>query len=154
MKKSILVKSQFKTFTKQIKVNGKSGRIVCEIRYDDRCGNGRNSFTITGSIYLHPTSSADRYFASSGCIHSEIQNYFPEFKHLIKWHLMNSDAPMHYIANTIYWARENNLANARSCAIWEDATLEQLQNKELLKARLPKLIEEFIADIETVGFIY
>lgn len=271
MKTSILTKRQVKTFTKNIKVNGKDGRIVCNIRYDDSCGNGHNSFAITGDMYSHPTSTQDRFFECGGCIHDEISKHFPELKHLIKWHLMSSDEPMHYIANTLFHARnkthmdkeigeavsfetklkfenmpftfkeqsqgfwnylnevgdfknieveaveyddkgsykysdhysltgfikENepkkwykapfktkeeaneflnalqcnkyefvkiptkwceavtpNLEHARSTAIWEDATLEQLQNEELLKARLPQLLNDFIADIEAIGFVY
>jgi len=32
--------------------------------------------------------------------------------------------------------------------------LEQLQNKKLLEARLPRLIEEFIEVVEELGFTY
>lgn len=50
--------------------------------------------------------------------------------------------------------KEPELEAARCAAIWPDATLEQLQNKELLEARLPKLMEEFQQAIELLGFIY
>jgi len=269
--KSILTRDQKKVFSKQVMVDGARGRIEVEIRYDDNCRNGHNTFTITGSLYEHPTSRADKHLLTCGCIHEEIVKYYPEFKHLIKWHFMNSDGPMHYIANTLYHSRdrthqgkeigeavkwdtrlkfkkapftfkeqakgfwkylnsvgdfynieakpikydgnnnctysdrysltgfikdnesskwykapfnslreaeeflealrtyeyefikipikwceaiEPNLTAARKSAVWEDATLKQLQNEELLKARLPKLIEDFRKDIEVLGFTF
>ena len=264
---SKLVKSQYKNFEKDIMVGNKEGKIKITIRYDDECGNKHNSFAITGTVYSSRNSTLDRYFETGGCIHDEIIEHFPEFAHLIKWHLCNSDAPMHYVANTTYHARdreykgkeigeavawneqlkfegypftfkeprtgffkylqsieswesveilevlhskdpetysanytfsnypesndwykapfrtkneaseflealqtlkfeivkiptkwnqvvEPNLKAARSCAIWEDATLEQLQSEEALMERLPKLMQEFRKDIEALGFVY
>lgn len=59
----------------------------------------------------------------------------------------------------IPWCREGegkepDLEAARSCAIWPDATLEQLQDKEALLERLPALMREFKADVEELGFTY
>jgi len=269
MKDSILTKRQVKTLTKQIMVDGKQGRIEVSIRYDDQCGNGHNSFAITGTIFSHPTSSANRYYAAGGCLHEEIVKHFPELKPFIKWHLTSSDGPTYYVANTLYHARDTdtegrkagdvtkyqevllfndlpiefkqmergffeflrdcksdfsdldiepiehdndttsgyqfdpkytfkgfanvwhycpfdkwteahnfmlalqnnkphfkqvpcewakavkpNLKAARSSAVWPDATLEQLQDEEQLKARLPALMEQFTHDMELLGFIY
>lgn len=50
--------------------------------------------------------------------------------------------------------KEPDLEAARRCAIWPDATLEQLQNEELLKARLPELVNRFKLAMESVGFTY
>lgn len=50
--------------------------------------------------------------------------------------------------------KESDLEAARSTAIWPEATLEQLQNKEALVARLPKLMEEFQAAVESLGLVY
>jgi len=60
------------------------------------------------------------------------------------------------IQTPIKWneAKKPNLKNARSCAIWDDATLEQLQSEKELKKRLPKLMKDFRKDIEAMGFIY
>lgn len=43
---------------------------------------------------------------SGGCIHDEVAKHFPELAHLIKWHLSSTDGPMHYVANTVYWAEQ------------------------------------------------
>jgi len=270
MKNSILTKSQKLNFSKHITYYGVKSTIYVTVRYDDQCGNGHNSFSITGDIYSNQTGNKnDRYFQTGGCIHEEIKKHFPELKHLIKWHLMSSYEPLHYVANTMYHAKdredmtkplnaptsyierlkfkdfpitfgqstrgffdfikglgkqdiidlvieeiehkdnekggyqyaskftyqgfvngwaycpfdtfkealefkealilgfefiqipstfnkavEPNLQAARSSAIWHDATLEQLQNKDLLLERLPALIEEFVTDIEALGLVY
>jgi len=267
---SKLTRRQVKTFEKLIKVDGKNGRIIAEVRHDDSCGNGHNSFAITGTIYSSESSTADRYFETGGCIHDEITKHFPELAPFIKWHLSSTDGPMHYVANTLYHSRdrthrgveigapvafteclkfegipftyeekekgffnyvkngcfdteviridhpknpalysanytlgnfeherpspsgewydclfkserealewlemlqtfkvefvqiptkwceevEPNLEGARRSAVWPEATLEQLQNKELLEARLPQLMEDFKKDVESLGLIY
>lgn len=73
------------------------GRAV--LRFDDDCGNGHNTFSITMD------SLAQHAGAFGGCMHDEIAQVFPEYAHLIKWHLMSTDGPMHYIANTLYHAK-------------------------------------------------
>ena len=210
---SILTKSQFTTKEKTFTQGGEEYRIKVKIRYDDECGNGNNSFSITGQI---DRRSGSRWIDEcGGCIHEEIAKHFPELKKYIKWHLCGSDEPMYYLANTLYlagdrdcnglrkgeekqlrngktgelcWILENDsnlekyvdsdtkpegtiiltykpwlrigegkepdLEGARNAAIWPDATLEQLTNKELLLARLPALMEEFKKDVEELGFIY
>ena len=264
---SVLVKKQVKNYEKIFKENNINHRIVCKVRYDDQCGNGHNSFSITGNIYSDESSSNEIYFVTGGCIHKEIAKHFPELKHLIKWHLTSSDGLMYYVDKTTYHARdrehkdkeigeavawdeqlkfegypftfkepgtgffkylqsvkslenveilevlhqkepqtysanytfsnypesndwykapfrtkneaseflealqtlkfeivkiptkwnkavEPNLEAARSCAVWPDATLEQLQSEEALIERLPDLMHEFKKDIEALGFIY
>ena len=263
---SVLVKKQVKNYEKTFKENNIDHRIVFEVRYDDECGNGHNSFSIKATIYSDEHSSDNRYFVTKECIHEEISKHFPELKHLVKWDLINSDGPMHYVANTTYHARtredmnialdvptrfekrlkfdsipftfkefkrdfikelekgvdwnnekitihshpkdpetysdnysfsflktenwydcpfsikqnaeefleafknfkyaivstpiewnkavEPNIEAARSCAVWPDATLEQLQSEEALMERLPALMQEFKKDIEALGFIY
>jgi len=242
--------------------------IKVEIRYDDQCGNGHNTFSITGEIISPEGDPRCGLVLISGCIHDEISKHFPELRHLLKWHGMSSDGPLHYIANTLYHARDKDhtkyavgaavkwntklkfdgipftfpeqtsgfwefvdgisnfegietcqidydgndthqytpnysltgflkpdatkqwynapfkskseaseflealqnhsykyiktptawckaitpdLRAARNSAIWKDATLMQLQNEKLLMERLPELIEEFRADIESIG---
>lgn len=48
--------------------------------------------------------------------------------------------------------KEPDLEAARKTAIWPDATLEQLQDEEQLKARLPEILAEFRTAIESLGF--
>lgn len=107
MEKSVLTKRQVKTFTKFYTKNGEKQKIVCEIRYDDECGNGHNTFAITGDGYRQ-AKNGRWVFTFGGCCHDEIKKHFPEFAHLIKWHLCNSDGPMCYIENTLYLAGDRD----------------------------------------------
>jgi len=104
--KSILTKKQTTKLSKTIPLKSygykEQGQIVVEIRYDDRCGNGHNSFAITGEVRrLRNMTDA---IISCGCIHEDIKKHFPELTKYIKWHHMSSDGPMHYVANTVYHA--------------------------------------------------
>lgn len=118
------------------------GKVKVHIRYDDECGNGHNSFSMVACAYNwscpagHP--STDKLF----------RTYFPHLQKYRKWHLCSSDGPIHYIENTIYWAKVPNLKNARSCAIWPDATLQELKSPAALLMRLPRLLEEFKRDMQ------
>lgn len=263
---SILTKNQKRTKTKVFGWDGQEYRITVTLRFDDGCGNGHNSFNATANIQCK--SKNGRWCDDSfGCLHDEIAEHFPEYKHLLKWHLCSTDGPMHYIANTTYHAsdkdcwgfrkgeacqwtdqiyfgehpipytgpkrlnnfirsvgtsgevwekmetleiphpkkefspkvtleamgecrwhecpfdsqaeaeqfiramakgnariettatawsegKEPDLEAARRCAIWPEATLEQLQDKEQLLARLPALLAEFRKDMEALYFTW
>ena len=103
---SVLTKNQKQTFTKTINYEDKACQMAVTLRYDDECNNGHNTFSITGVIKQLGVREYDSIICS-GCIHEEIKKYFPEFKHLIKWHLCNSDAPMYYLENTLYHASDS-----------------------------------------------
>lgn len=75
---------------------GKIHELKIAIRYDDGCGNGHNTFSITGELRVNYKID------SCGCLHELIEKTFPQYRHLIKWHLVSSNGPMHYIANTLY----------------------------------------------------
>jgi len=84
--------TEFKTWTE----NKQRYKLTVTIRYDDRCGNGHNTFSVTGVLHVNGR------WDSCGCLHDLIQERVPKYSHLIKWHLVSSDGPMHYIANTLY----------------------------------------------------
>lgn len=105
------IKNQKQEFTK---LHGKCVH-VAEIRHDDSCGNGHNSFAVTCTTYRlgvagsHPGDRIEymgkRYsFDSGGCCHDTVRKHFPEFSHLIRWHLCDTREPMHYQANAAYYA--------------------------------------------------
>lgn len=152
--KSILVRDQTKkVYFLNKEYNGQKVDLIITLRYDDECGNGLNSFSITGELYKASRRN-DSALISCGCLHDEIKVIAPEYSKFIKWHLMSSKEPLYYFENTLYWANNNNLTYARHSAIWEDATLEELRNKDLLKKRLPKLLNDFIHAMEELGFKY
>lgn len=101
---SILTKNQKKIFGwKAYNKNGEKYRIKATVRYDDECGNGHNSFSITGETQRR---HKNRHWMedSCGCIHEEITKHFPELAPFIKWHLVSSDSPRGYVENTVYFA--------------------------------------------------
>lgn len=218
---SRLVKSQTKTYGPRFYTEGgQQYRITAEVRYDDQCGNGRNSFSITAEI---DRKAGNGWREDSGCCHDEVAKHFPELAPFIKWHLTSSDGPMHYQSNVVYHAgdrdcwglrkgeirqhtsrgkqnkgvegvpnweleipegmardiyasekpapvvlewkaygqtgkgKERDLKAARSCAIWPEATDEDLTAPGLeqrLAERLPALMTEFKAAVESLGFVY
>lgn len=91
----------------------KGSTIHVNVRFDDDCHNGHNTFAIGGEVY-GPRAEAVRKRGHTpepiacGCIHDDIAAAFPELAHLIKWHLTSSDGPMHYVANAVYLAGDRD----------------------------------------------
>lgn len=162
---TVLVKSQLKKFTKSLD-NG--DLVVAEVRHDDGCGNGHNTFSITGEVY-------DRHsrLDMCGCLHDTIAVNFPQLAPFIKWHLCSTDGPMHYIANALYWAGQSGYCNGKADdppnekhlkstiifgALPDDSVVNPMQLakegrlKPWLEARLPKLLEAFEKDVRSLGF--
>lgn len=223
---SVLTKKQTLTYgPRHVTGYGPGAMLTATVRYDDQCGNGHNSFAITG-VVVTPASKRRHDIEAGGCLHDDIARVFPELAPFIKWHLCGANGQIHYMANTVYhagdrdhwglragefrqhtsrgpyqadgvagvpcWelafpergAREvyshekpapvvcewraygitgegkaRDFAAARSCAIWPDATDEQLsaepdQLRAMLAARLPALMAEFRAAVESLGFTY
>jgi hypothetical protein len=82
-------------------------RIIADVRYDDNCGNGHNTFAITADIQRQG-KNGKWYDDAGGCCHDEVAKHFPELAPLIKWHLCSSDGPMHYAANASYLAGDKD----------------------------------------------
>lgn len=114
---SVLTKKQEKTFRTEYKgKHGQSCVLIVKVRYDDQCGNGHNTFAITGELYdrsdripheasVKNSSGKTLWLGSSGCLHEEITKRFPELAPFIKWHSVSTDGPMHYVANSTYHAK-------------------------------------------------
>lgn len=83
---------------------GEGAVIRAEMRFDDQCRNGHNTYSITGEV----RRPGARDCITCGCIHEDIAASFPELSPLIKWHLVSTDGPMHYIANTVYHAGDRD----------------------------------------------
>jgi len=162
---SILTKNQKMKFGPKLYTEkGVKYRITATVRYDDDCGNGHNSFSITGSIDRQ-AGNGGWVDDAGGCIHDQIAKHFPQLKQYIKWHLTSSDGPMHYIENSLYWAGHRNADKPnydyfRSTAIWPEMTDDRLKaigEKELTKAlnnRLNSLMAEFKRAVESLGLTY
>ena len=81
--------------------DGKTYLITVCLRFDDEFRNGHETFSITANI----RENGREYMV--GCCHDEIERSFPELAHLIKWHLVSTDGPLRYLANTMYHADEH-----------------------------------------------
>lgn len=88
-----------------VKGFGTNGKMAVDIRFDDNCKNGHNTFAITADV-VTVESRRQNDIAAGGCMHDEILQIFPELAPLIKWHLCSTDGPMHYVANTVYHASD------------------------------------------------
>ena len=95
-----LVKGQ--KFVSEFRDCGNGEKLRVNLRFDDQCNNGHMTFSITGDIY------AGRRDVGGGCCHELISQVFPELKGLIKWHLVSTDEPMHYLANTLFLAGDKD----------------------------------------------
>lgn len=104
---SKLVKNQKKIFTKVLG----DEKIKVELRYDDECGNGHNSFSATCSGWEKRGGRWEETFG--GCAHEEIVRFFPDLAKYMKWHLTSSDGPMHYPGNVTYHAGDRDCWGTR-----------------------------------------
>ena len=95
---SVLVKDQVKTYRGEWIDSDGEHVVIASVRHDDRCGNGHNTFSVTGTVY------GPNGHRSSGCVHDVISAHIPELAQFIQWHLVSTDGPMHYSANTVYLA--------------------------------------------------
>lgn len=119
MKASKLTTNQVKTFRGEYTEGGHTRVVVASVRYDDQCGNGHNTFSITGMVYgphgcardgVEKTADGKRVTCEScGCVHDDIARAIPALAPFIKWHLCSSDGPMHYPDNALF------LSGTRDC---------------------------------------
>ena len=150
-----------KTFKKEL---SDCSVLVAKVRFDDECKNGHNTFSITADLYEGTHRNGGEYVFNSrgekccltacGCQHDLVTKHFPELAPLIKWHLTSTDGPLHYVADTVYHAEQGKLDYARESAVAPDATLAELSDESWLLARLPALMVEFRAAVESLGFVY
>jgi hypothetical protein len=142
---SIRTSSQKRTFSRKFYERAgfkvAQGRlIVATVRWGDDCGNGHNTFSITGEI----TSPDGKRFISGGCIHEEIARFFPKLAPYLKWHLCGSNGPLHYLANTLYLAgdRDHNGLRAGETRQLRNGKTGQLCWKlEKPPAKLPEYVD-------------
>ena len=134
---STLTRSQSKTFTSPVyKVRDNVYvALEVEVRYDDRCNNGHNTFSITANEVRYLKSGSRKALSntwySGGCQHDLVADKFPGLAPLIKWHLMSSDGPMHYIANTVYWAKCANEGSICSKKLTREQYLDRARNSAI-----------------------
>lgn len=147
----------FKTDGRSIDGYGPGAVISATICFDDECGNGHNTFSITADV-VTPASKRKGDIEAGGCLHKDIERVFPELAPLIKWHLCSTDGPMHGIANAIYHAsnRDHHGCLAGEPWAWNDAV--KFGNNPMTH-RLNYKFAEFLRDaapydFEVIGFAH
>ena len=110
---STLTKRQrIKLGPKLFTVKGEQYRITADVRHDDDCGNGYNSFSILCTVEKKARNHRWTFY-SGGCQHEEFSKHWPEYAHLTKWHGCGTNQPTHYIANTLYLAGDKDCNGLR-----------------------------------------
>lgn len=157
---------------------GPGAQLTVHIRHDDECGNGHNTFSITGTV-VTDRSRRFRDIVAGGRLDDDIAREFPDLAPYLKWNGCSTDGPLHYVPNTLYWLGYSgwcdgefnsppNLTYARSTAIWPDLPEQFLADhtrpdtlmdqgadvKIALTARLPALMQEFQSAVESLGLKY
>lgn len=133
--------------SRRIEGYGAGAVIRAEIRFDDECGNGHNTFAVTADIYrmVKYAKAARKEEIAGGCCHEDIAAAFPELAHLIRWHLFDQTGPMHYVANTVYLAGDRDCWGARKGEPRGWDTLIQFGDnpiKHKLRASFVKYLQE------------
>lgn len=158
MEKKIAVKKMTKRYTE----NGENRAFTATFELHD-LGQGAY-FSVTGE-----DRKVGRRIDACGCMHDDIIRHFPEMEKYIKWHLVNvKSGPMHYIANSLYWAGFSgwcdgkkdsppNMDYLKSTCIYgalpsdKKTDLSKLNKEELtawLNGRFDELIKAFDKDMK------
>lgn len=138
---SKLVKKQEKTVVAPY-VSGVFPRIIhkLRLRYDDSCGNLHNTFGITIDTTVRRTISSKLEY-SGGPDWEAIKEHFPDYAHLIPFHMCSSHGPSQYLEDSIYLAgiKDHNGLLKGEVRFWDTEIqfggfpIRQPTNKHLLK---------------------
>lgn len=139
---SKVTRQQYKSFgPRPVEGYGKNAAIWAHVRYDDECGNGHNSFAITGTVRV----GGRREPVACGCLHEDIALAFPELAPFIKWHSCDSNGPMHYLSNTLYNAGDRDCWGKRKGEprAWEQSVqFGENPIRHKIKASFAKFLQE------------
>jgi hypothetical protein len=150
---SVLTKRQRRKLGPKVYTeNGETYRIIANVRHDDECGNGHNTFSITGEIdEKNPGNGRWREY-SGGCIHDKIAEHFPELAPFIKWHLMSADGPLHYVANTMYLAGDRDCYGKRKGEAMHHKTVISFGDNPITINNVPERFVEWLMNCKPYDF--
>lgn len=162
---TILTKRQVREFKKKgyRVMNGMLADIYVKVRFDDECGNGHNTLSVTADVYEAGYKSGRRMIMA-GCCHEEVLHAFPELKDAVAFHLCSTDGPMHYVANSMYRASDKDcwglgkgetrqIRNSRTGRpIWKLVPLDVEGNE--YRSELKTYVDEDTQPPETVLYGY
>jgi len=107
---------------------------------------------------------------AGGMLHGEVAMHFPMLEPYLKWHLVSTDGPMHYLENAQYWWEKITGKSQWKTEPWDPNPVKAFKStivfgllpndrmppkraswsdvKQWLLDRLPPLMEHFYADME------
>lgn len=109
-----------------------NGTLTVEVRFDDNCKNGHETFAITAD------QKSRKFGYAFGCLHEAIAEVFPELAPLIPFHLCSTDGPMYYIANTVFHAGDRDCWGLRAGELQYDNELPAKSEEH--RARLARTV--------------
>lgn len=141
MSTSTLVRNQKKQYgPKVINYGGEQCRITATVRHDDQCNNGQNSFSITADI-----KTVRGRDVAGGCLHDEVAKHFPQLAPFIKWHLCDTDGPMHYPKNVLFLAGDRDCWGYRKgepCRYEHTVRFDDVPCSHAVSQKLAEWLEE------------
>jgi len=150
-----LIKNQTRQFRADYTDDGEPRTLIATVRHDDQRGNGHNTFSITAELYEpHPhrgeptirhESGKTLWLCSGGQLQDEIRKHIPELAPLLKWHLVSTDGPLHYIANTVYHASDRDHRGLRK------GECKQLRNGRTNKPVWQRVMRDASGEIVSDG---
>lgn len=121
---------------------GEFYRLTVTMHYDDELGNGHNTFSITGELRRMDRMNPKRWHTEAcGCLHEQIEEHAPMLASLLKWHLVSSDGPLHYLSNTLFLASDKDCWGKRPGDII--ATRYTIRCNRRDWPQLAEMVEEF-----------
>lgn len=133
---------RFGTEARPISGYGEGATIRAELRFDDNPRNGHNTFAMTADI-----KGPRGVWLAGGCCHDEIAKAFPELATLIRWHLVSTDGPMHYVANTVYLAGDRDYNGKRLGEVSATETVVRFGDNPISH----KLKKKFLAFLQSAA---
>lgn len=134
----------WKSVSRPVRGYGANGKMTVDIRFDDNCRNGHNSFAITAAV-ITAESLRRSDIQAGGRLHDDIARVFPELAPLIKWHLCSTDGPMHYVANTICHAGDRDHNRLRKGERRQIIGRDGLPCWELVAVNAPGILSKYYA---------
>lgn len=97
-----------KVETRERVIDGRKVKVTAKAEFYSLGGTQQPYFSVTVENAWEILPRGGRRNLGCGCMHDLIEKVFPEWKHMLKWHLVSADKPMHYVENSMYHASEKD----------------------------------------------
>lgn len=97
-----------KVETRERVIDGRKMKATAVAKFYSLGGRQKPYFSITVENSWEILPRGGRRQGGCGCMHELIAKMWPEWEHMLKWHLVNAEQPMHYISNALHFASEKD----------------------------------------------